>query len=175
MLSVLKQSSPSAHPFSQDPHRHQATAPQQDAPKAGPSYQTSPSISAAKEWRNSVGLTNDVQFVPAKNATVLGGGIEGKYKPLNDSDMEMSDDGEEPPRPPSKPSSKGKEKATDMEEVRGVLSPPPGSGLTQPRVVVPSGGPLNAFQEDQRNRAIESSIVCRCRTVNFAIEAKILL
>lgn len=72
-----------------------------------------------KEWRTSVGLTNDVQFVPAKDPSVLGSGIEGKYKPLNDSDMEFSEDErDQPPSTPIKPTLKGKEKAVSPQEVR---------------------------------------------------------
>ncbi|KAG9018193.1 hypothetical protein FRB90_011891 [Tulasnella sp. 427] len=61
-----------------------------------------------------------MSFIPAKNASVLGAGIDGKYKPLNDSDMEISDSDTEVATVPSRLSGKGKAKAVEEDvEVHG--------------------------------------------------------
>lgn len=93
MLKVL-------HPTSVPPPA--SPSHQQQRPTPPPSRPTSPSTPShltGKAWRESVGLMKDVQFVPAKSASVLGAGIEGKFKPINDplpvaggSDMDISSD-----------------------------------------------------------------------------------
>ncbi|KAG8889622.1 hypothetical protein FRB98_003425 [Tulasnella sp. 332] len=74
------------------------------------------SAPSGREWRQAVGLTKDVQFVLATNASVLGAGIEGIFAPINDPDAvpvgstTPTGDPETPKQTPV-PHAKGKEKA----------------------------------------------------------------
>ncbi|KAG8949325.1 hypothetical protein FRC04_008928 [Tulasnella sp. 424] len=106
-------------------HRPSTSQQQQNSSPQSQPKQSSPSSSTSlsgKEWRISVGLTNDVQFVPAKDASVLGAGIDGKYKPISDSDMEMSDSDADIAAVPSRSNGKGKAKATDEDVEMGELN-----------------------------------------------------
>lgn len=140
--------SPDRHgPASAPPdHSHKASTSQHQPGGSSHSQPTphSPSTSTSltgKEWRISVGLTNDVQFVPAKNASVLGAGIDGKYKPISDSDMEVSDSDSEDTVKPLHPNGKGKAKATDEDmEVDAANTSLTSKSSPSAPVTSPSGG-----------------------------------
>ncbi|KIO32897.1 hypothetical protein M407DRAFT_18356 [Tulasnella calospora MUT 4182] len=140
--------SPDRHgPASVPPnHSHNSSTSQQQQGSSSqsqlPPLSPPPSTSlTGKEWRISVGLTNDVHFVPAKNASVLGAGIDGKYKPISDSDMEVSDSDSDNTAKPLQLNGKGKAKATDEDMEMDAPNTPltSNSSLSAP-VTSPSGG-----------------------------------
>ncbi|KAG8932203.1 hypothetical protein FRC01_000125 [Tulasnella sp. 417] len=141
--------SPDRHgPAAAPPDRsHKPSTSQQQQGGSSQSQPTpsSPSASTSltgKEWRISVGLTNDVQFVPAKNASVLGAGIDGKYKPISDSDMEVSDSESDSTAKPLQPNGKGKAKATDEDmEMDAANTSLTSKLLSSAPVTSPSGAP----------------------------------
>lgn len=63
----------------------------------------------------SVGLTKDVQFVPAKNTSVIGAGIDGQFIPINDPEA-VTAVLEAPNSPVKSKGDKGKEKATGQDD-----------------------------------------------------------
>ncbi|KAG9006609.1 hypothetical protein FRB94_000535 [Tulasnella sp. JGI-2019a] len=82
-----------------------------EAPRQPTTILPSAANSSGKEWRQAVGLTKDVLFVPATNTSVLGAGIEGKFKPINDPEAAVTLQSVEPPSPKTPLQLKGKEKA----------------------------------------------------------------
>lgn len=124
MLSVLQ---PPSRPFATDAHHNRpSTPPPSSSPtQAGPSSSrpqtpaTPTPSTSGREWREKVGLGPDIQFVPGKTASVLGSGIEGKYKPINDSDMDISSDAA--PSSPTRPNFRAAEE-DEAESVAKVRS-----------------------------------------------------
>lgn len=104
---VLRPSGSSAQAHHDVKYARQSPEPVEPSTSSAASASTS-----GREWRVAVGLTKDVHFVPAKNTSVLGAGIDGKYTPINDPDAVPPPPSDDPATPPKPPTLKGKEKAT---------------------------------------------------------------